>query len=326
MSIFKKIYNFKTKTKIDDLTEKITPNPLSYTALGFFDGVHLGHQTLLNLCVKKSETDNALSTVIIFDPHPEKIVCGLNDFPLLTPLEEKIQKIKKISIQKVFVVNFNSDFFKISPENFINNILIKKLNMGAVFVGYNYRFGYKKRGDINLIKKLGQKYNYISYIIDPVISIEKRERISSTNIKEYLKKGEIERANQLLGYSYQITGKVVHGYKRGHSVLSFPTANIAVPKDKLLPKHGVYIAFTEINKIKYPSLVNIGFRPTFIESKNRATVEIHILDFNYSIYGKKITTSLLRKIRDEKKFNNIQDLSLQIKKDKKVALEYFENI
>lgn len=326
MSIFKKIYNFKTKTDIDDKSEIDTPDQLAYTALGFFDGVHLGHQTLLNLCVKKSKIDNAISTVVIFDPHPEKIIYGLDDFPLLTPLEEKIQRIKKMSIQQVFVVDFNSDFFKISPENFINNILLKKLNMGAVFVGYNYRFGYKKRGDTDLIRKIGQKQHYKSYIIEPVIFSEKKERISSTNIKGYLKKGEIEKANQLLGYPYQIIGEVVHGDKRGNSVLSFPTANIAVPKDKLLPKHGVYIAITEINKKKYPSLVNIGFRPSFIQSKNRTTVEIHIFDFNKSIYGKNISTSLLRKIRDEIKFKNIKDLSLQIKKDKKVAIEYFEKI
>ncbi len=295
----------------------------TYISLGFFDGVHLGHQALLNSCLDKAKESHAISTVILFDPHPEKVIRQLKYFPLLTPLPEKIQKIKQVGIQQIIVIDFTDEFQKISPEDFIIEILLKKFNMRAVFVGYNYHFGYQKKGNTNLIKELSCIYQFQSHIISP-IKLNGGQKISSTIIKEYILKGEIEKANQLLGYSYQLTGKVIHGEKRGKSVLSLPTANIDIEKEKLLPKRGVYIALANIEGKKYRGLVNVGIKPTFLESQQNTSVEIYMFDFDDNIYGKKMSILLLKRIRDEKKFNNIGDLTRQIEKDKIIANDYFQ--
>lgn len=304
-------------------------NLLSYISLGFFDGVHLGHQTLLKYCVEKAKNEQALSTALLLDPHPEKIVNNSKGLALLTTLPERINRIKYLGVQQVIVVNFNYEFQKISAEDFIKKILLDKFHMGAVFVGYNYRFGYQKKGDINLIKKASQLYNFKCHVLEPV-KIDDEQIISSTIIKEQLKKGDMVKANQLLGYFYQINGQVIHGDKRGKKILSFPTANISVPGEKLLPQNGVYIALIKTKKNRvYKGLVNIGIRPTF-EYKNgsrvssNTSVEVNIFDFDSDVYNKNISISLLKKIRDEKKFSDVEKLTEQIKKDKEVAESFFK--
>lgn len=298
-------------------------NPLTYIALGFFDGVHLGHQALLRLCVEEAKADHAVSTVILFDPHPEKVIHKLNHFYLLTPLKERIQRIRRLGIQQIIIIDFTDEFQKISAENFIIQMLLNQFNMGAVFVGYNYHFGFQKKGDTNLLKKLSLHYPFQSYIMDPK-RLNGKQRISSTIIKEQLKKGNIEKANQLLGYYYQLTGKVIHGEHRGKAILSFPTANLAITQEKLLPENGVYIALAHFKGKRYQGLVNIGHKPTFGYNQNRASIEVYIFGFNEDIYNKKISISLLKKIRDEKKFKDSGDLALQIKKDKNIADIFFQ--
>lgn len=297
-------------------------NLKNYIALGFFDGVHLGHQALLKWCVKEAELANAASTAILFDQHPEKIIKNYNNFYLLTTLKERVWRIRQLGLQQIIIINFNDKFQKITAENFIIEILLKKFNMGAVFVGYNYSFGFQKKGDIKLIKELSNYYNYKSYIMKPE-TIDEKQKISTTIIKENLIKGNIEKANKLLGYPYELTGKVIHGDNRGSTVLSFPTANLALAKEKLLPKNGVYIAFAYSGGKKYNSLVNIGYKPTFRKKKDGTSVEIYIFDFCDDIYNKKISISLLKRIRDEKRFKDARDLATQIKKDKIIAENFF---
>lgn len=296
----------------------------SYIALGFFDGVHLGHQALLKLCVNSAEKVNASSTVILLDPHPEKIINKKNNFHLLTTLQEKAKLIKKIGIQKIVVLSFNEKLKNISGENFIKEILLDKFNMSAVFTGYNYRFGYRKEGDINLLKLLSKKYNYKSYVLEP-IKMNGEQIISSTIIRECLKNGDIDKANKFLGYNYQINGEVVHGDKRGKRVLNFPTANIKPPSEKLMPHNGVYIALIEILGEQYQGLVNIGTKPTFNNESinNLVTVEAHIFNYDKYIYGKNISVSILKKVREEEKFNSFEELIHQIQRDKLVADAYF---
>ena len=297
-------------------------NLKNYIALGFFDGIHLGHQALLNWCVKEAKLANATSTAILFDEHPEKVIKNYNNFHLLTTLKERIRRIRELGLQQIIIINFNDEFQKITPENFIVEILLKKLNMSAVFVGYNYNFGFQKKGDIKLIKKLSDYYNFKSYVLKPE-TLEEKQKISTTIIKENLIEGNIEKANKLLGYPYELNGKVIHGDNRGSTVLSFPTANLALAKEKLLPKNGVYIAFAYSGGKKYNGLVNIGFRPTFKKQKDDTSVEIYIFDFCDDIYNKKISISLLKRIRDEKRFTDARDLATQITKDKIIAEKYF---
>lgn len=317
MKIFKRLNDYK---KLQQKTKK--EDTITYIALGFFDGIHLGHQNLLSHCVRKAIQDQAISTVILFDPHPEKIVYGLKNFLLLTTLHERVQKIKKLGIQQIITINFAEEFQKISAENFVTEVLLKQLHMGAVFVGKNYHFGYQKRGNVILLEKLAQLYHFKTFVLD-LKKINGYQEISSTLIKEELKNGNIIRANQLLGYYYQLSGEVIHGDKRGNLLLSFPTANIHIPKDKLLPKNGVYIAFARIGQKKYQGLVNIGYKPTFTKKNDSVAVEMNLFDFKGELYGKKISISLIQRIRDEIQFSNSDSLVLQIKKDEIVARNLF---
>ncbi|HAJ33792.1 MAG TPA: bifunctional riboflavin kinase/FMN adenylyltransferase [Candidatus Atribacteria bacterium] len=296
---------------------------LKYIALGFFDGIHRGHQALLKWCVEESKIAGAISTAVLFDEHPGKVINKINNYSLLSTLTEKIDKIREIGIQQIIVFNFDEYFSKIIAEDFLIEILLKKFNMGAVFAGYDYRFGFQKKGDIALIKQLGEFYNFKSFVMNPK-TIKNGQKISTTAIKEYLKKGDIIKANKFLGYPYQIVGNVLHGDKRGNSVLSFPTANLEIEAGKLLPKNGVYLGFTYYKGQKYNSLINIGFKPTFNNENDKISVEVYIFDFAENIYNKRINISFIRRIRDEKRFTDHRDLVLQIKNDKIVADKYFK--
>lgn len=297
---------------------------LSYIALGFFDGIHLGHQFLLTLCIKDAKKNNAVSTVVLFDPHPDKVIHNLNNYYLLTPINERIKKIRELGIQQVIIIDFNKDFQKITAENFITKILLQELNMGAVFVGKNYRFGFLKKGNTELIKKMSKIYNFKANIVNP-LTINSQYKISSTTIKRYIREGNIEKANKLLGYHYKITGKVVHGDNRGSIVLSFPTANIVTVKDKLLPGNGVFVSLADVNGKVYKGITNIGFKPTFGQDNKRISIEIYLFNFNLNIYNDMISIRLLKRIRDEKLFSSTKELALQIKKDKMFADVFFDN-
>lgn len=300
--------------------------PFTYIALGFFDGVHIGHQALLKSCIEKAREVQAVSTVLLLEPHPDKIVKELNHFYLLTPLPERIAMIKKLGIQQIIIIDFTPEFQSIRAEDFIVRMLFEQFKMRGVFFGYNYHFGYQKKGDFQLMEKLSRKYHFRYYLIEPV-KTDENISISSTIIKEQLERGNILKANQWLGYPYKITGKVIHGDNRGAKILSVPTANIAIPEEKMLPKNGIYIALVEIGREIYQGLVNIGVKPTFKQKLKRAGVEVHIFEFHHNIYQQELSISLLKRIRDEKKFSRVEDLTMQINQDKLIAHTYFkENI
>lgn len=293
-----------------------------YIALGFFDGVHLGHKALLLSCAVKAKNDGAKSTAIIFEPHPRKIIYQLNEYSLLTPLREKIKHINKTGINNVHIINFTEEFKKLSPQEFFQEYILNQFKVGAIFVGYNYHFGFKRCGNINLIQQISREYLFKVHILKPVL-FQNTIPISSTLIKNYLKEGNIEGANQLLGYPYHLEGIVLQGSKRGSKILSCPTANIYIQKEKYLPEKGVYTGFVKISKKYYQSLISIGVKPTFLSHDDGRTVEIHILHFSKMIYNKTIRVYLLKKIRDEKRFPNHQSLAKQIKEDRNSAERFF---
>lgn len=299
----------------------------SYIALGFFDGVHLGHQSLLKLCLEKAKKDNAISTVVLLDPHPEVVIYKKNNFTLLSTLPERIEQIKNIGIERIIILKFSEELKNIDGEYFVKEILLNKFNMSAVFVGYDYHFGHKKNGNVDLIKILSEKYNFDYYVLGP-INIDNNQIISSTIIKELIKTGDIEKANQYLGYPYQLNGNVIHGYRRGTNILSYPTANMDVAPEKLLPQNGVYITYIDIKGDRYQGLVNIGVKPTFqnkTHDNDNISIEVHIFNFNRNIYNEKISLSLLKKVRDELKFNDHKSLMLQIRRDIIDAEKYFND-
>ncbi len=289
----------------------------SIVAIGNFDGVHLGHQKILNFLVNKASEKDLISLVLTFSPHPGKIT-GKGQIKLLQTLEQKIECIQSFGVNAVFTLPFTKKFASLSTEDFINKILIKTLNARAVIVGNNFRFGKNRKGNISTLKSQTTPNNLKIYII-PAVSLNTRT-ISSSLIRRIILKGDIKNANLLLGKPYEIQGEVIKGHARG-TTLGFPTANINTEND--ITPFGVFLTSVIFNKREFASLTNIGKCPTF-EQKN-INIESHILDFKSDIYRKKIKIIFLKRLRDEIKFESPDKLSKQIQKDLQAARKYFKN-
>lgn len=289
----------------------ILPKRNRYIALGVFDGVHLGHQKLIKYTVNKAKKNNGVSIVITFNPHPEKIVIPENNVFLLSTLEEKINLIKDLNADIFLIIKFTKMISRMSPKDFIRNILVDNLKVKELFVGFNYKFGFQGKGNVDCLKEYGKMYNFKTNILKP--EIINKTIISSTKIKEYINLGDIEKAKRLLGHNIIISGRVIPGKGRGKELLNFATANIETPLEKIIPANGVYLVEITISNQKYHGLINIGVRPTFKEIKR--TIEAHIINFNHNIYNKRITINILKKIRNERFFSNTELLKKQIEKD-----------
>lgn len=277
-------------------------------ALGVFDGVHLGHQKILEEVIKLASKEKAKSIVITFETHPKKIISPDSSPSLLTTTEEKIKLIKKFKIDKVIVINFTESFSKITPEDFIKRFLVEKFKINFVVVGKNYFFGRNKKGDINLLKNFASKYGFIVKAIG-YIKLN-GITISSSKIRKALENGDIESANKMLGRNYEIEGIVTKGENIGRTI-GFPTANIK-PFHEAIPGSGVYAVRIKVESKIYRGMCNIGFKG----------IEAHIFDFKKNIYCRRIRIEFLKKIRNEKNFSNKDELLTQIKKDKKKCTSY----
>jgi len=289
----------------------ILSNKKRYIALGVFDGIHLGHQKLIKQTVDKAKKNNGISIVVTFDPHPDKIINPESDVFLLTTLEERISLIKEADVDVVLIIKFSKMMSKMLPEDFIGKILVDSLQVKELFVGFNYKFGFRGKGNTDLLREYGRFYKFKTNILKPIT--KNHTIISSTRIKDYIKSGEIEKAQKLLGHDITISGKVISGKGRGRKLLNFATANIEIPPDKLIPVNGVYLVEAKIDNRKYYGLMNIGVRPTFRETER--TIEVHIINFNRKIYTKKVVVNVLQKIREEKCFNRPSLLKKQIEED-----------
>jgi len=277
-------------------------------ALGNFDGVHQAHIKIIKSCVEYAKTHNLKSGVLLFENHTDTILKN-TQIKLLTTHTEKLNEIEKTGVDFVFLCEFNEELMKTSPEDFFN-FLINTLKAKALFAGFDYSFGYMAKGDSSLLRHLGKESGIKVSVCDE-IDIE-NSPVSSTKIRELIKSGDIEKANLHLGRSYSLCGKVVRGKQNGR-LLGFPTANIDYDKNKLIPPDGVYFGYTVINGKKLKSLINIGKNPTFNAEKR--TVETHIIDYSNELYESLIRIEFEYKIRDEIKFNSIDELKEQINKD-----------
>jgi riboflavin kinase/FMN adenylyltransferase len=298
---------------ITDLKEIATPFTRSVITLGNFDGLHLGHQELIRKVIRRAKETGARSIVVTFRPHPLKILAPEKCPPLISIYEEKIKLFEKLGIDVLVKIPFTLEFAKMSPEDFVQDILCGMLGAKEIFVGFNYRFGKGRKGNIATLKALGERLGFTVREVQQV-SLH-GEVISSTKIRHLLREGEVEHAAQLLGRTYTITGIVVRGDGRGKE-LGFPTANIA-PKHSIIPSHGVYAVRLFVRDRFYDGVANIGMRPTF--DKNVLTVEVHVFDFNEDIYGEDISLYFIGKIRDEKKFGSAAELIHQIRADVGIA-------
>lgn len=284
-------------------------------ALGNFDGVHRGHQQMLSLTVGLAQKLDCAPGVYTFEPNPVKILSAAKAPALLQTLSQKIRHLRQCGIQKILVEPFTLTFAALSPEEFFETILIERLQVKGVVVGYDFTFGSKRSGNAELLGKLCHAHaipfqKMEPYLLDGV-------RVSSTEIRRRVAQGEIESANRFLGYPFELIGEVVAGEQIGRT-LGFPTANLKV-ENELIPARGVYATQAVIEDQVYPSITNIGLRPTF--GGEKVQVETHLFDFQQSLYGRRISLCFLKKIREEKKFESSKALIEQIQKDLKIAQE-----
>ena len=278
-------------------------------ALGNFDGIHRGHQYLIEDTIKKANKKNIEPSILLFKNHT-KLTINKNNIYILTSNKQKLKILENMGIKTVYTIDFDEDLMKLSSKEFIKNIIVDKLKAKIVTVGFDYRFGYKASGDSEYLKKLGKDYNFETNIIMP-ICIDK-EIVSSTKIRNLIQLGNIEKANKFLGRYYSIIGNIVSGSSRGRK-LGYPTANIELIYNYKIPKPGVYKSITILEGKQFLSLTNIGNNPTFNEKDLK--IENYILDFNENIYGKTIEIQFVNFIRENIKFNTAEELLKQITKD-----------
>lgn len=306
---------------IENLDQIQAPFENAVLTIGNFDGVHKGHQSLFQQVINKAKQIKGTSVTMTFDPHPLQAL-GISGPPLITRRDQKLELIEKCGIDVLLCIPFNMEFASITAHSFIEDILVNKIGMKAIVIGGDYSFGKDRLGNTNLLKKEGKRLGFETIVSEwKHVSGSNRDRISSTRIREIVMEGKVNQAYKYLGRHYQIRGKVIKGRQRGGSQLGFPTVNIKL-HDELCPKLGVYAVTVETVKGNFKGVANIGFSPTF--GDHQFTIEVHILDFNHDIYDTRIRVNMIKRLRDEKKFAGIQELSDQIKKDIDIAKEIFE--
>jgi riboflavin kinase/FMN adenylyltransferase len=289
--------------------------------IGNFDGLHLGHQHIIQNMQKDAEDNNWKKLVIFTEPHAKEFFAeslGTKEEkpPRIFPWSEKVKKLKQLDVEFSFFLNFNNQLRNMTPETFIKEVL-SRLSIKKIIIGDDFRFGANREGDFNFLKNWGNENNII--IEKTQTFFMHNQRVSSTRIRECLTKGDFENAKELLGRPYTFTGKVVYGQQLG-TQLGVPTANLWLPQNKL-PIAGVYIVKVEAEREMYGGIANMGTRPT-VDGQN-PVLEVHILGFSGNLYGKKIKVEFLKKVRDEKKFNGLDELKEQIFKDISTAKTYF---
>lgn len=313
----------RSELKIIDVNQLKSDNfTNSVVTIGIFDGVHKGHKSLFKHLKEKALEIGGEPIVITLWPHPRMVILPDKQIKLLSTFDEKLILIEKEQIQKVVVINFTKEFAQIPARSFISDWLIARLKMKALVLGYDNHFGHNKEGRIDIVKEESYKYGFQLLHLPPLFHAE--EPISSTNIRLFLELGNIEMANELLGYLFFVTGTVIEGNKIG-STINFPTANIKVPEYKMLPRVGVYAVKVKTHGKYYNGMMNIGFRPTIRPNIKEKTIEVHLFDFNENLYNTEITVNFVKRIRDEKKFPDLKSLKAQLEKDKLEALKILQN-
>ena len=290
--------------------------------LGTFDGVHIGHNAILDKICKASEKENLESVILTFFPHPRLIVSNNYDIKLLNTMNEKAGLLEKVGIQNFIVHPFDKTFSELSPREFVTQVLIEKLNIQKIIIGHDHKFGKDRAADFNDLINFGKEFGFE---VEEISAQQINEvSVSSTKIRNSLLEGNVVLANEYLGYPYVLTGNVVKGNQLGRTI-NFPTANIEIPEEyKLIPKIGVYVVTVDVNNDTVFGMMNIGVKPTLGE--NKLSIEVHLLDFDKDIYNQKIQVKVLERLRDEQKFDSFDALKSQLEKDKQNTIQYFENL
>ncbi len=300
--------------KVYKSIEKFSSSLRSIVTIGTFDGIHIGHRYILKNLMEISKKNNEESIVITFNPHPRYVLQKENqELKLINTTKEKEQLLEEIGIAHFIIHPFTKQFSRTKSENFIRDFLVNKLNVSHLILGHDHHFGRNREGSFDDLKRLSDLYDFrITQIsakkVDSTI-------VSSTKIRNKIKSGDIKIVNKYLGYTFFFSGLVIKGLSIGKKI-DFPTANLSLEDDnKIIPKDGVYAVKVKYIDVNYIGMMNIGFKPTLMQ-KNRS-IEVNIFDFDLDIYGKYITVSVIAKIRDERKFKNLDELKKQLIKDKR---------
>jgi riboflavin kinase/FMN adenylyltransferase len=290
--------------------------------IGTFDGVHLGHAAILKKLTQNTQNETFESTVLTFFPHPRMVLQGKSDLKLLNTINEKIELLEKIGIDNLIIHPFDEKFAELNAEAFVSTILVDHLRVQKIIIGYDHRFGKNRTANIDDLISFGAQYGFE---VEQISAQEIDEiSISSTKIRTALEEGDIQLANEYLGYSYFLSGTVVKGKQLGRTI-GFPTANISLEEDyKLVPQNGVYVVQAEIDSKSIYGMMNIGFNPT-VQGKQK-TIEVHLFDFDTDIYNRKIQVAILQRIRSEKKFESIELLTKQLEEDRSFSRNYLQNL
>ncbi len=305
----------KVYHSIKDFTEK---DQCTILTIGTFDGVHLGHQKIIQRLKRIKAEENGKTAILTFFPHPRRVLDHENEIKMLTTIDEKIDLLDKLGLDFLIIEPFTKEFSDLPAREFVKNLLVDQLKIKILVIGYDHQFGKNREGDYEQMKVFGEEFGFRLEKI-PVHDFE-NVAVSSTQIRKALKNGNIEKANQYLGYEYFLTGEVIKGQGLGKKI-SYPTINIHISEDyKLIPKTGVYTVKTHIGKKIVFGIMNIGYRPT-VDGKYQ-TIEVHLLDFNADLYGENIRIQMMKRIREEKKFESLEALTKQIRKDEQTARDW----
>ncbi|WP_369048442.1 bifunctional riboflavin kinase/FAD synthetase [Tenacibaculum sp. UWU-22] len=308
MKIIRSLTNYKNKEK-------------TIVTIGTFDGVHIGHQKILQNLVDEAKRTKAKSVLFTFFPHPRMVLQKDTSIALLNTIDERSKLLEQMGLDYLIIYPFSKEFSRLSALEFVRDILVNQLNISKLIIGYDHHFGKNREGNIEQLTEYSQLYDFTVQEI-PAQDIDEVS-VSSTKIRKALANGALKTANSYLGHHFSLTGKVVNGKQLGGKI-GFPTANINILEDyKLIPKSGVYVVKSKINDVDVYGMMNIGNRPT-VDGKNK-TIEVHFFDFNQNLYKKTLTIELLYFIREEQKFDSIDDLIIQLKKDEKTAKAYINS-
>lgn len=306
----------KTFTSLQEFTSK----KRTIITLGTFDGVHLGHVAILDKICKLARKENLESVILTFFPHPRFVVNNDAEIKLLNTMSEKAILLEQKGIQNFIIHPFDKFFSELSPRAFVEQVLVKQLNIRKIIIGYDHKFGKNRAADFNDLISFGNEFGFEVEEI-PAKQIDEVS-VSSTKIRNSLLEGNITLANAYLGYSYMLSGIVVKGNQLGRTI-GFPTANIEISENyKLIPKNGVYIVTAIVNNETVFGMMNIGIKPTL--GDNIPSIEVHLLGFSKDIYGQNIQINVIERLRDEQKFVSLEALKSQLEIDKKTTLHYFE--
>lgn len=288
--------------------------------LGVFDGLHLGHQRIMQTVVERAGAVGAVPTAITFDPHPRAVLHPESAPPLLQTLDQRLANLEVLGIEQAIVIRFNREFAGQEASDFLTRIVMERLHAKEVYLGKGFAFGRNRGGNIGLLREMGGK---LGFVADEVEEVQLRgNRISSSAIRHLLADGRINLARRMLGRPYGVEGVIIRGNRRGHTI-GFPTANLK-PHNRVIPKYGVYATATLIDGTWRKSITNIGVRPTF-ENTTEPSIETYVFDFDGDLYGDVLRVRFLYRIRDERKFGGIDELKAQIEKDTRRAMNYFSH-